>query len=78
MGTEWVAIVVLMGVIGYQGWERWRLDKVYRQREADLLNRLMARDYREFTAFTKTDAGEKVEVVKVEDLMKYQEHGIPM
>ena len=42
---QWVPIVVLVGLIIYQGWLIWHVQKVHDKTVRDLLDRLMSNNY---------------------------------
>lgn len=68
-------IAILVLIIVYQAIEKWSDRKVAMEREKELLNRIMARNYQEYAKLESKE----MRVVKVDDLLKEQEEqGIPI
>jgi len=57
MGGEVLAIVVLVGIILYQGWQNWAQRRFYEAKTNGLLDRLMARNYETFIQGEMTRRG---------------------
>ena len=68
-----IAIVVLIGMLLYQGFLGWLDRKEAKQREGELLNRLMARDYAQYAQAKITEKFYDKEPEKEE-----REYGIPV
>ncbi len=47
-GIQWVPVVTLVGVIIYQCWLIWHIQKVHEKTQKDLLDRIMTRNYETF------------------------------
>jgi len=65
-----IIIGVLIGVIIYQGIINWIERREAKNREKELLNRIMARDY---TQYTQTEAWQRVQIAPAEDEELYEE-----
>ena len=42
---QWIPILTLVGIIFYQGYLLWHLQKLHQETQKDLLDRIMANDY---------------------------------
>lgn len=72
-----IVVVVLCLIIVYQVVERYLDRRTNMNRESELLNRIMAKNYLEYAKMEPR--GETFQVVKVDDLLKeQQEKGIPV
>ena len=69
-----IAIVVLIGILLYQGFIGWLDRREAKQRESELLNRLMARDYAQYAQAKITEKFYDKEPVEGEQ----REYGIPV
>lgn len=75
---EIVTIIVLTGVILYQGWLFHDQRKAYEQEIGDLLNRLMARDYPMYVQGEVAKEQVKRPLTPEEIYEMQQERGIPV
>ena len=68
------AFVVLMGLIVYQGIFIWFMYRGHKEREKELLDRIMARDYGQYAQAELL----RTEAEKPKPPMVYEEPGIPV